>query len=131
MKLLLGHHDRNDLGAAAVEMALVLPILILLLGGIIDFGFAFNTQISLTHAAREGVRVEAIGTGGDGEAAAIAAFSAPAATNIAASVTRACPSPDGARLEVTANSRIFFLSFLPFISNPIPLEGQAVMRCGG
>jgi len=32
---------------------------------------------------------------------------------------------------VTANSRIFFMGLLPFVDNQLPLEGQAVMRCGG
>ena len=123
---------RDDRGAAAVEFALVLPILLLLLGGIIDFGFAFNTQISLTHAAREGVRVEALDSG-DAVEVALAAFTAPAATDAAAVIDRACePNSDGsARVVVTANSRIFFVGLLPFVDNQLPLEGQAVMRCGG
>ena len=122
----------NERGAAAVEFALVLPLLLLLLGGIIDFGFALNTQISLTHAAREGVRVEALGTG-DAVEVALAAFTAPAATDAAAVIDRACePNSDGsARVVVTANSRIFFVGILPFVDNQLPLEGQAVMRCGG
>ena len=117
-------------GAAAVEFALVLPLLLLLLGGIIDFGFAFNTQISLTHAAREGVRVEALGTG-DAVEVALAALTAPAATDADAVIDRACPSEDGARVAVTANSRLFFSGLLPFVDNQLTLEGQAVMRCGG
>ena len=120
----------NERGAAAVEFALVLPLLLLLLGGIIDFGFALNTQISLTHAAREGVRVEALGTG-DAVEVALAAFTAPAATDEDAVIDRACPSDDGARVVVTANSRIFFMGLLPVVDNELPLAGQAVMRCGG
>jgi Flp pilus assembly protein TadG len=122
------HHDRgrpHHDGAAAVEMALVLPILILLLGGIIDFGFAFNAQISLTHAAREGVRVEAIGVG-DPVATAQAAFLAPGVTGSTAYVTQGCSGPGQARLEITTNYSFFFL---PLADRP--LEGQAVMRCGG
>jgi Flp pilus assembly protein TadG len=46
----------DEKGASAVEFALVLPILILLIFGIIQFGFIFNDYISITHAAREGVR---------------------------------------------------------------------------
>ena len=38
---------RVERGAAAVEMALVLPVLLLLIGGIVDFGRAFFTQIML------------------------------------------------------------------------------------
>ena len=123
--------NSSNRGAAAVEFALVLPLLLLLLGGIIDFGFAFNTQISLTHAAREGVRHYAIHE--DEEAAkavALAAFTAPVATDAEADVVRMCPSEEGARVVVTANSRLFFSGLLPFVDNQLPLEGQAVMRCG-
>ncbi|WP_211277935.1 TadE/TadG family type IV pilus assembly protein, partial [Couchioplanes caeruleus] len=54
----------GDQGAAAVEMALVLPLLLLLLFGIIDFGRALNAQITLTEAAREGARAAALGFDG-------------------------------------------------------------------
>ncbi|SDY90895.1 TadE-like protein [Micromonospora pattaloongensis] len=50
-------HDR---GAAAVEMALVMPLLLLLLFGIIDFGRMLHAQITLTEAAREGARAESL-----------------------------------------------------------------------
>jgi len=53
-----GHFER---GAAAVEMALVMPILILMIMGIIDFGRIFNGEIQLSQAAREGARVAALG----------------------------------------------------------------------
>lgn len=51
------HRDR---GAAAVEMALMLPLLLLLVFGIIDFGRMLNAQISVTEAAREGARAATI-----------------------------------------------------------------------
>ena len=51
---------RDEQGAAAVEMALVLPLLLLLLFGIIDFGRVLNAQITLTEAAREGARAAAL-----------------------------------------------------------------------
>ncbi|MEV4642317.1 TadE/TadG family type IV pilus assembly protein [Actinoplanes sp. NPDC049548] len=54
----------GDDGAAAVELALVLPLLLLLLFGIIDFGRALNAQITLTEAAREGARAAALGLDG-------------------------------------------------------------------
>ncbi|MGH2756907.1 MAG: TadE/TadG family type IV pilus assembly protein [Actinomycetota bacterium] len=40
-----------------MEFALVLPLLLLLVFGIIEFGFIFNRWVTVTHAAREGVRV--------------------------------------------------------------------------
>lgn len=50
----------NDRGAAAVEFALVAPILLLLVFGLIDFGRMLNAKISITEAAREGARAAAI-----------------------------------------------------------------------
>jgi Flp pilus assembly protein TadG len=44
-----------------VEFALLLPVLLLLVFGIIDFGRALNAQITLTQAAREGARMAALG----------------------------------------------------------------------
>jgi Flp pilus assembly protein TadG len=47
---------RNEEGQAMVEFALVLPLLLLLLFGIIQFGIAFNNYIALTDAVRAGSR---------------------------------------------------------------------------
>jgi hypothetical protein len=47
-------------GTALVEMALVLPLLLLLLFGMIDFGKAFNEWIDETHLANEGARLAAV-----------------------------------------------------------------------
>jgi Flp pilus assembly protein TadG len=41
-------------------MAIVLPLLLLILFGIIDFGLLLNRQLLLTEAAREGARVAAL-----------------------------------------------------------------------
>src|SRR5690349_21208488 len=52
--------SKRDRGAAAVEMALVLPMLLILVFGIIDYGRMLNAQIRLTEAAREGARAATI-----------------------------------------------------------------------
>lgn len=48
---------RRKKGQAVVEMALVLPVLLLLLLGTVEFGRFFGTYLSLQHAAREGARL--------------------------------------------------------------------------
>jgi Flp pilus assembly protein TadG len=53
--------SRQEDGAAAVEFALLLPLLVLLLFGFIQFGTAFNTRIQATNAAREAARVAVTG----------------------------------------------------------------------
>jgi len=52
-----GRAPWSQRGAELVEFALVLPILLLVIMGIIDFGFAFQRYQVITNAAREGARV--------------------------------------------------------------------------
>ena len=49
-------YGRHDRGAAAVEFALVVPLLLLLVFGIIDYGRFFFDSVSLRQGAREGAR---------------------------------------------------------------------------
>lgn len=51
---------RAERGAAAVEMALVLPLLLFVLFAIIDLSRAYDTKIQLSQAAREGARLVAM-----------------------------------------------------------------------
>ena len=51
---------RSEKGQSMVEFALVLPFLIALLCGIIDFGWLYYNQITLNNAAREGARYAVI-----------------------------------------------------------------------
>jgi len=57
-----GRVGRED-GQALVEFALVLPLLLLLLFGIIEFGLALNRYLSLNDAVRAGARELALGRG--------------------------------------------------------------------
>jgi Flp pilus assembly protein TadG len=49
----------SDVGAELIEMALALPILLLVVAGIMDFGFLFQRYEIVTNAAREGARTAA------------------------------------------------------------------------
>ena len=58
--------NRNkDQGAAAVEFVLVLPVLLIVLFGIIDFGRMMHAKLQLAEAAREGARAAALVSEGD------------------------------------------------------------------
>jgi Flp pilus assembly protein TadG len=52
---------KSQRGAAALEFAIVVPVLILLVFGIIDFGGVMNAQVVVANAAREGARSAALG----------------------------------------------------------------------
>jgi Flp pilus assembly protein TadG len=47
---------RSQEGTAAVEFAIILPILLLILAGLIDFGWGFYWKHTVTNASRAGAR---------------------------------------------------------------------------
>jgi Flp pilus assembly protein TadG len=47
----------NQRGQAVIELALTLPLLLVVVFGIIDFGFMFQRYEAVTNAAREGARL--------------------------------------------------------------------------
>lgn len=122
--------ERSERGAVAVEFAIVLPVLLALVMGIMEFGRAFNTQLSLTNAAREGVRVMAISN--DPAAAKAAARNAavslnPALTDSGISFSQPTCNPTQ-QMTMTIT---YTLSTITGFAGPFTLTGKGVMLCGG
>ena len=67
----------SERGQSMVELALLLPFLLVLVLGVVDLGMGFRTYIGLTGAAREGVRWASIHPAG-GSAQAVARATAEA-----------------------------------------------------
>lgn len=128
---------RFERGAAAVEMAIVLPVLILLIGGIIDFGRAFMSQVILTNAAREGTRVAVLTKDASQlgnittRAQAAADLNPMASATVSVSPSTGCTTngyTGNVTVTVTAPFQWFFLSALPG-SMPTSLTGKSVQGC--
>ena len=119
-------------GAVAVEFALLAPVLIMFLLGIMEFGRAYNAQISLANAAREAVRVMAI-TDNSTLASAAAVKLEPALTSgtikfNASSPTGATSCSTGAQISVTVS---YSLNTMTGIAGPFAMTGKGTMLCGG
>lgn len=70
-KRLFSKKNKREDGQAMVEFALILPIFLLILCGIIDFGWLFYNQLSLNNACREGARYAVVNTAEDASTQAI------------------------------------------------------------
>lgn len=125
-------HLRDDRGAAAVEFALVLPVLLLLVFGLMEFSRLYNVQISLSNAAREGARVMAIEKDpaiARSAASAAAPSVTPAITGsqIAISPNSSCEAGDTVNVRITYEVALMTGWFGPDLT----LTGKGAMLCGG
>ena len=126
---------RDERGATAVEFAFILPLLIVLVLGIAEFGRAFQVSGTLSAAAREGVRVMAL----QNDPAAARAAVRNAATSLDPSLTDAqivitpatCPQTGtgNTAVRLTINYPMPFLT--DFFGSGVDLTGTGVMRCNG
>jgi Flp pilus assembly protein TadG len=57
MGFLRRRRKRREDGVSAVEFGLVLPLFIIILLGIMDYGWVYYVKLTMTNAAREGARV--------------------------------------------------------------------------
>lgn len=127
----------RERGAAAIEFALLFPVLMLIVFGIIDFGRALNAQITLTQAAREGARLDALGNPN------VATRTQAAATGLSpVSVTvTACPPGAASTADAVVDVRYTFNFITPIgtiagllggsgsLGSPVTLTAQGVMPC--
>ena len=59
-KRLIERFRQQEKGQSLVEFAMVLPIMLVLMFALVDFGRAFHTWLVVTNAAREGARAGAV-----------------------------------------------------------------------
>lgn len=121
---------RGERGVAAVEAAIILPVLLLLIMGIIDLGRALATKQEVTHATREAVRVYAVT---QDHARAAEAF-AQGTAGLLCTAPTISPEPCVEGEEVAVSAACEF-DFVTPLGDRLPLLDQigstAVMRCGG
>jgi Flp pilus assembly protein TadG len=60
LKLIRARRKNGEKGQALVEFTLLVPIFLLLLFAIVDFGMGFHAWITVTNSAREGARLGAV-----------------------------------------------------------------------
>ncbi|KQQ20870.1 pilus assembly protein TadE [Rathayibacter sp. Leaf299] len=121
----------EDSGAVALEFALLLPILMVILVGIVEFSLLFTAQTTITNAAREGARSMALHNNPATARTAVknAAFNlSPGLTDAQITV-----SPTACTVGTLGTTTIRYQYHLMtgLFGDGITLTGKAAMRCGG
>jgi hypothetical protein len=110
-------------GASAVEFALVLPFLVMILFGIFQFGIAYNNWIALTHAAREGARLAAVGEYDEQRVRESAPSVVIQSVNVAGT-----GGEIGDQITVTVTGNVLNIQ-VPFVGSwPVQMQSTATMR---
>lgn len=131
-RALRGRVGGREEGVAAVEMALVMPLLLLLVFGIIEFGFIFNRFITVTHAAREGVRLLSIGESSSAATSAAEGSGGSSGASFGSTPISCRASSSGTivgtvRMSCSSTYRLRLLDLLP-LPDAVPLTSEARMR---
>jgi Flp pilus assembly protein TadG len=120
--------SRSEKGAAAVEFALVLPLLLILLLGIIDFGLYYYNDLQLTHVARDAARYLSVNEVDEANTAI------DNAKLVSASITSRSVAPaadQGGASTITLRATYRFLTPLPNlvgIGSTAGIDASVVMR---
>ena len=127
---------RPDSGEALLEMALVLPILLVLSMGMLDFGRAFHAKSVIDQAAREGARVAVLTDPPDVAGARGRVVEVLSAGSIVgappASVSGTDPTTNTVTVTVTYSFQFITPGIFQLVGanvgNSIAMTGKSVMR---
>lgn len=125
---------KDENGQAIVEFALVLPMLLLLVCGIIDFGWIFGSQLLANNACREATRYSAIhynDSDADNDQAAAAQIVANSAPSLISPVVTLTKSTADDSVKIVVTSQVNVLT--PMLSSFFPggkytVSAQCVMK---
>lgn len=129
MKTKPWHKVEKSRGAVAVEFALVAPILLALVAGIVEFSHAYSLQISVTQAAREAARTMAIKD--DQGKAALAAIAGAPGLNGGDFGLAFSPAACGDEDDMTVTVTYPAATLTGLFGSTVTVTGVGAMRCGG
>lgn len=114
----------KEKGAAAVEFAIILPWLVMIVFMILECGIAYNNYIALTHAAREGARLAVVGEYVEKRVR----DSAPSVQIATITVDSPSPVVVGGTVTVTVTGTVLPIDIPLVYSGGITLSSNATLR---
>ncbi|HEX9864852.1 MAG TPA: TadE family protein [Acidimicrobiia bacterium] len=121
---------RGETGASLVEFALIAPFLILLLLGVIEFGYLFGEFNDVRHGAREGARAAAVNAGNNAFLHDVTCHAMDLTTNVTVRFTDGSPGSlgDTAAVQVVASPQSLSGLALIEVFLPSTLESTVEFR---
>jgi hypothetical protein len=112
---------RPQAGQSAVEFALILPVIVLILMGVFDLGRAFYAYSVVADAAREGARAGVYATATDGQvAAAVTKYWIGLETAPVVTIWPPAPPPRVSGNTISVTVRYVFRPVTPVIESFLP-----------
>ena len=120
-----------DTGSTMVEFAIVLPVFLIILFGILQWGFIFSSRLILRNAVAVGARSVVLyqGNASAGEAATLSAISPLDPANASVTCLKGLTAGSDSTCDLTYDYALFFPAVVPGSVNGILTIGaSAVMR---
>lgn len=122
--------EKQSRGQSVVEVALVLPILLMMMMGLLDFGRAYYTIVALRDAADEGASYAAMNRSDETEVKLRASEASPALVQIAPEDVTVEPASTVALAAgdpITVTTVVTLELYTPFANTIVP-GGQLLLR---
>jgi Flp pilus assembly protein TadG len=128
------NYFKNRKGQSLVETALVLPVLLLILTGIIDFSLMFNNYLIVSNASREGARCAIVGSTNEQITTAVNTVAQTLdSTKLTITITPSDKADRVAGTSIKVSIKYTYKMITPVISailpSPFNLSAYTTMRC--
>ena len=123
---------KNNRGQSIVELAILLPVLVMIMLGILQLGLVFNAYTMISNGAREGARTAAVG--GDDSAVLVSTGANTSNLNadkLAVTITPSAGSRvsgDAVVVNISYDVDVIVPLIGGIIGNPIELNASSTMR---
>lgn len=120
------YQRRGSRGQALVEFAIILPLLLLIFSGVVDFGRVYYQSLLVNEAAREGGRLAALGKSATEVQQAVKSYDNALTVAVLPSVP-----VKGENVAVTVRGAVSIITPLLdkiFPSNPYPLKATVILK---
>jgi hypothetical protein len=125
----------GELGQSVVELALVLPIFVLLLTGVVEVGNALNSYLTVVDVSRDAARLGSKGLAQNEDIKKMASSEMAklpdgfdSAQDMTITRNTGCPGDTCIKVQVCSNHKLLLPALSTFVGNPLRMCASTFMR---